>query len=716
MMNKTFRTTLFLGVILIFLNSCSSSKKVTTTKYVDPYQGKTINDLNVTDRYIKTYRDVAIKEMNRARVPASITLGQGILESGNGNSYLASKGNNHFGIKCKGNWNGEKIYFDDDEKNECFRKYKSANASFKDHSEFLKNNKRYSDLFKLDSKDYKAWAIGLKKAGYATRRNYAELLIGVIEKHQLYIYDEQAVENMVASSEGLYKEFDYNKINATKVYAGDTYKKIASIKDIDLQSLLEYNDLSEDRSLKKGEIIYLGKKRSKAKESFHIIKNEDRMYSVSQDYGLRLNKLYEYNLIEEGDEPAIGEIIYLRSQRKKSPEVRIIVDLPVEKKKEKVVIAENNDETKIESPKKEVVNKEINNEQGDVIIIESSNNSEKKENEIVINDNTAFEEVSVKSEVDKKEIVKGESVNDVLNEIEKNDNQVEIEIDVVEKPTKNSNGNVEMSGVNFHFVKKGETLFSISKLHNVDVDEIKEWNKLSKAVLSIGDTLIIKAKGQKIAEKPKTEITIKETKKPENTNAVAEETSVGGDLGIVHIVKDGESLYTISRKYEKTIIDIISLNKLEEYELTTGQRLVIELPKGAKTASNDPFIHDVVKKANIESGKTESYHEVKKGETLYSISRQYKMTVSKLKSINNLATNNLRLGQKLAVEGVTKTNNLKSTTKSTTKSATKYHTVQRDDTLYSISRKYNITVNKLKELNSLQGNLVRIGQKLIIEK
>ena len=169
----------YILVLLIISASCS-----TTRTPVKPL--RTLN----AQQYIKEYKDLAIQEMNRTGIPASITLAQGILESDYGNSRLATEGNNHFGIKCHSDWNGKRIYHDDDRKNECFRKYASNYQSYKDHSRFLTSSRRYAFLFDYDRTDYKKWARGLKKAGYATSPTYASKLINLIERYQLHQYDE----------------------------------------------------------------------------------------------------------------------------------------------------------------------------------------------------------------------------------------------------------------------------------------------------------------------------------------------------------------------------------------------------------------------------------------------------------------------------------------------------------------------------------------------
>lgn len=206
------RIRIFLIVLTaLFLASCSSSRRVNTKKqqkvtikepkpeklpsvrqaqHVRKLERKKANLNRYTLQYIRKYAPLAVMEMHEYKIPASITLAQGILESGNGRSQLASKSNNHFGIKCHRGWKGERVYHDDDEKGECFRKYKYVQTSYKDHSKFLSGRKRYASLFKLRKSDYKGWARGLKKAGYATDRKYPKKLIKIIEDYRLYEFDK----------------------------------------------------------------------------------------------------------------------------------------------------------------------------------------------------------------------------------------------------------------------------------------------------------------------------------------------------------------------------------------------------------------------------------------------------------------------------------------------------------------------------------------------
>jgi LysM repeat protein len=287
------------------------------------------------EEYIDTYAPWAVDEMKRSGIPASITLAQGILESDNGNSRLAREGNNHFGIKCHG-WKGKKIIHDDDKKNECFRKYKSAKESYIDHTDFLMGGPRYSFLFVLDQDNYKAWAKGLKKAGYATAPKYADLLIKIIEENELYEYDKGRVRPKqdvadVWEDEGqnLADLDDFavevgrkilvrNRINYIIVQEGDTYQSLNKELDLLPFELAKYNEIKRDSKLSRGQVLYLQPKRGKASVEFryHDAEEGQTMYQISQMYGIKLKKLLKMNLMEAGEEPYPGDVIHLRKKKK----------------------------------------------------------------------------------------------------------------------------------------------------------------------------------------------------------------------------------------------------------------------------------------------------------------------------------------------------------------------------------------------------------------
>ncbi len=276
-----------------------------------------------TDRrtYIKKYKHLAVKEMQRTGIPASITLAQGLLESGNGKSTLARKAKNHFGIKCH-DWKGPFVRVDDDRKNEKFRKYKSVEHSYRDHSDFLTTKSRYAFLFKLNPKDYKGWAKGLKKAGYATASDYAKRLITIIEDENLHEFDNLSNKELRLLASGnntnsLTERVETNnKVSFIKIITGDTFYAISQNFDLPIRRIRRYNELPKGCILEVGQIIYLEKKRSKASRGneYHVVEKGDDLYSISQKYGIKLKKLCKYNYINKNEELIEGEKIYLRGK------------------------------------------------------------------------------------------------------------------------------------------------------------------------------------------------------------------------------------------------------------------------------------------------------------------------------------------------------------------------------------------------------------------
>lgn len=264
--------------------------------------------------YFDLYDDVAIEQMQKYGIPASITLAQGVLESGAGKSELARKGNNHFGIKCNG-WTGRKTYHDDDELQECFRAYDNAYQSYVDHSLFLKNSPRYARLFELKCSDYKGWAKGLKACGYATSPTYAQRLINIIELYELYKYDKggkfdkfQVQQLELGDLRHVYAFNDNYYVVARR---GDSFRSIANEVGISYRRLASFNERDKDDSLEQGEIVWLKKKRRKAPKEFknrpHQVVTGESMYSIAQKYGIRLKNLYKMNdlppeyMIQVGD-------------------------------------------------------------------------------------------------------------------------------------------------------------------------------------------------------------------------------------------------------------------------------------------------------------------------------------------------------------------------------------------------------------------------------
>lgn len=268
--------------------------------------------------YIEKYKTDAIKDMLRTGVPASITLAQGMLESNNGNSKLALEANNHFGIKCHKDWTGASLYQDDDAKNECFRKYNSVLESFDDHSNFLRTRQRYAFLFDIDPKNYKAWAEGLKKAGYATNPQYPQLLIKIIEDYQLYELDnsDKAPEVNARVANNSSAEIQYtNRTPYVISKKGDSFYKLAEKYNLDLWEIFRYNDLERDANLTPGTKVYIKPKRRRAEQDFHIANGVETMQEISQLYGVKLKVLYRKNRMEPGTQPQKGQQIWLRKKK-----------------------------------------------------------------------------------------------------------------------------------------------------------------------------------------------------------------------------------------------------------------------------------------------------------------------------------------------------------------------------------------------------------------
>lgn len=267
-------------------------------------------------KYIDQYKNLAIKQRQLFQIPASITLAQGILESGAGESRFVRESNNHFGIKCSNEWKGAAIYRDDDLITECFRAYKKVEDSFLDHSRFLLERPRYAPLFILDVTDYKAWAIGLQKFGYATDKAYANKLIKIIEDYKLYQYDSDG-----KNKKSNLKSFDlkrdvYKTFGLIYVIAGDndSLEKIAEDTGFKVDELLKYNEIPKNFPLFKGDIVYLEKKKENADKPYfeHIVKAGESMHSISQRYGLQLIRLYKINKKKENYVPVEGDILKLR--------------------------------------------------------------------------------------------------------------------------------------------------------------------------------------------------------------------------------------------------------------------------------------------------------------------------------------------------------------------------------------------------------------------
>ena len=317
-MKKRILFLLFFAGICVF--ACFAQSKETVQGYVDKYKA------------------IAIEEMQRTGVPAAITLAQGIHESGAGTSDLVLKSNNHFGIKCKTEWDGDKVYHDDDARGECFRKYDDPAVSYRDHSDFLRNRPYYASLFKLDPTDYEGWAYGLKKAGYATNPRYPQILIKLIQDFNLQDYTlialgkkplNENVPQWTKSSESVNAATAGNtvvqkpkaaypsgvfRLNNTKVVfvsKGTSYLKVAEDNDVSLARLLEFNDMKDGDVAQEDGLVFLQRKRKTGEHETHTVVAGETLYDIAQAEGIRLENLLQYNFLTPTAQPAEGEKLYL---------------------------------------------------------------------------------------------------------------------------------------------------------------------------------------------------------------------------------------------------------------------------------------------------------------------------------------------------------------------------------------------------------------------
>lgn len=317
---------------------------------------------NYVQEYINTYKELAISEELRTGVPAAITLAQGILETESGQSDLVKQSNNHFGIKCKNDWAGATVYHDDDTKSECFRSYKSAEDSYRDHSDFLKNRPNYAFLFQLDATDYEGWAKGLRKAGYATSNVYGQMLIKLIVTNHLQDYTLMAIQKLqgnnmqpqsaitandntieeetipaasiqpvtvkaaqttIETPTALYPDgvFEVNQTKVLFAEAGTSLFALASNYKIAYPKLLEFNDMKPKEILEKNQLVYLAKKQKNGASLYHVVLSGETLQDIARAEGVRLESLTEYNHFTDNASLQAGTKIYLQPAVTASPKL-----------------------------------------------------------------------------------------------------------------------------------------------------------------------------------------------------------------------------------------------------------------------------------------------------------------------------------------------------------------------------------------------------------
>jgi len=389
-------------------------------------------------QYIDSFKNIAMREMIEYKIPASITLAQGLLESGSGNSRLAKTGNNHFGIKCKKDWTGCTILEDDDALQECFRCYNNAEQSYKDHSRFLKDNKRYAALFTLEITDYRGWAAGLLAAGYATNKKYAQLLITTIEKNKLASFDTLVINGYNPFEQRMPPNIEtvYNKVPSTVLQPNQTIGNIATANQKTEKKISKYNDLGYHQHIEPGDVIYLRPKKRKASVSTHEVREGENMWIISQKYAIKINSLYKKNLMDIGTEPLPGAVLQLQQKAETRPDTgRYIKKIP---------------------------------EKQDTGVFQIH----------TVTEGETLYGVSRTYRMSVDDLIR-------INKLENNQLYIGQKLKVKAEQIKQSSTIV-------HQVKTGETLYSIARLYQISVQEIKIWNALKSDTLYIGQILEIK--------------------------------------------------------------------------------------------------------------------------------------------------------------------------------------------------------------------------------
>lgn len=488
----SMRYLLILGMCIVFISTAFSQSN---SRYV----------------YIKKYKDIAISEMERAGVPASIKLAQGLLESNAGDSYLARKGNNHFGVKCGSKWQGKKVYRKDDDYDQngklmesCFRAYKNAEASYIAHSDFLRSNQRYDFLFRLNPYDYKRWARGLKKAGYATSATYAEKLIKVIETYELDQYDRMNANDVIVDDNETTEEIaqgiiSNNDVKLVLAMQGDTPQRIADRTNTNLNRLLKYNEeiTGPNQLLSREERVYLQPKRMgyRGEKKYHYIQAGESLYEVSQLYGVKEDKLRKRNRIPEGREAVFGEKLKLRGFKINSKEApktskgvnEVNIDEEVIDEERADTRPTKTDDTR---PGSTPTRPESTTDtaDGNLDLDESAplTPDPVEERRPVLTSDTGERDETYYPPKNTNSSPSTTTTTTVITpEVPVNTDPVYYPpIPPVQRPSSPTTTEVRV-----HTVAAGDTLYNISKRYGISVQQLKEWNGLSDNIIRKGQQL-----------------------------------------------------------------------------------------------------------------------------------------------------------------------------------------------------------------------------------
>jgi flagellum-specific peptidoglycan hydrolase FlgJ/LysM repeat protein len=469
-----------------------------------------------TQQYIAAYKDIAIEEMRRSGVPAAVKLAQGILETQSGNGWLVLNSNNHFGIKCKNNWVGQTVSYDDDARNECFRKYDNAFSSYRDHSAFLQNNPRYAFLFQFSPDDYKSWAYGLKQAGYATSRTYPQQLIKIIEDNNLQQYTQEGMglakaketePEETAASE--YTEehprqparrtaaaappapkprpsypkgvFQINGSRVLYLPAGTALIQVADKYDIRLSRLLKYNELKDDRPLPRDMFIYLEKKSKRGKDDFHNVSPGESLHDIAQAEGIQLTWLRRRNRLQEGQEPAPGQRLALDGYANRTP--RLLAHASERIIPEDEQHKDFDPKEFVEDVKEEIAKNQeavANQEEEATVTAGPAAPQQNKLPAGMVDDLKKVADVS-----------KAENSAPVAAAPPPASAQAQAAPRATPPPPPPATAPAQRGIDQFHDVQPKETLFGIAKRYNTSIEQLQRWNNIQGNDIKIGQRLLV---------------------------------------------------------------------------------------------------------------------------------------------------------------------------------------------------------------------------------
>lgn len=570
--------------------------------------------------YIDRYKSLAIDEMERSGVPASIKLGQGILESAGGTSTLALRANNHFGIKCGSSWKGKTFYRKDDDRDEngkliksCFRKFNSARDCYIAHSEFLRNNKRYDFLFYLNPRDYKSWCYGLKKAGYATSATYAEKLIKVIDTYELYKLDNMTTTDVLAgntTSLELLGVLLNNDVKMVLAKEGQTPGEIAQVTNTDARCIVKYNEkLTDERQpLAAEQRIYIQKKRRsfRGKEKYHYVKEGDNMYKIAQTYGIRLKRLYKRNRLPEGTQPAIGEKIKIRGWKVNArliPKLR--GQVPPREEGYRVILPDDDNDGFLD----------VEDDNGDIVKNPSKASTIKKRTTTDGQKVTTPADVEVSSDEPRIPAITSGSKDYDYGEEENEEATAKTNTPRLSLPFNKKN--------KYHYVEEGDNMLKIAKMYGVSLKKLYTRNRIpTNAQPAIGER--VKLRGWKV----------RNSKAPHvrrNTPSWAEEINKDKPT---RTTPSGTGPKPTTRT--KPTSDIVTFPAPDNIPVTKEE--VIE------TTTTTTEVTDGFDETSAQ------YYIVDHGDTLYSIAKRFRTTVQSIKELNGLTDNLIKRGMQLRVK------------------------------------------------------------------